>query len=588
MAARYNGAGQSLISGFGAIDNIHVRSTRTRILPAFLEYEYDLLLKICDSPDKRWYANCFFPVHEPHFIDRIKIIEYAYHRTCCAMLQTNLSLEQCKGSPVKKIIRINLKERAYEIREPSGPYRNLGGRGLTASIVAQEVPPDCDPLALQNKLVIAGGILAGTVPNSGRLSIGAKSPLTNTIKETNASGSAAQKLARLGILALVLEGRADGLTTLKIDAKGVTFQSASVLPMVGNLDCIKYYRNRYGDGISIISIGPAGEMGTKAAAVSVTSPDFLPRMSARGGLGAVMGSKNIKAIVIDDAGGSNVTIKDKVLFKASVKAFTEGIAAHPLMEGRKPLLPSMINEIGTICMIDDVDILARLNLRCNDIGVDTMDVGVALAVAMQAGRLPWGDGPKALALVEEIGKGTTEGKMIANGCRYTAEQLGVTRIPHAKGRCPAGYNPRALKGTEMTYAASPMGADHTCSDTCSHPANHLPASSGQTPEPKFLQRFVAAIDTLGMSLFAALPALDNPDLQRHLIDCTGAVLDESLGADYLTHLGEMVLNEERKFNLAAGHRDRDNRMLPFFRKVTLLPGGNMHDFSEEEPNSVQG
>jgi aldehyde:ferredoxin oxidoreductase len=606
-----------------------------------------------------------FSGHERHFIRQIKIIERAH---CLHHASNQNCFETIKESPMKKIIRINLKERSYEITQPSGPYRNLGGRGLTSSIVAREVPPDCDALGPDNKLVIAGGILAGTsVPNSGRLSIGAKSPLTNTIKEANAGGSAAQKLARLGILALVLEGRADGLTTLKIDANGVTFLSAGDLPMIGNLDCIKYYRNRHGDGISIISIGPAGEMGMKAAAVSVTSPDFLPRMAARGGLGAVMGSKNVKAIVIDDTGGSNVTIKDKELFKASAKAFTQGMTAHPLMDGLKhfgtPLLVGMINEMGAICtknysmgrfdgaatisgehiaelmqkrpnaqpshrcmngcaiscsqvftdaqgqiivsgleyetlalmgsncMIDDVDVIARMNARCNDIGVDTMDVGGALAVAMEAGRLPWGDGPKALALVEEIAKGTNDGKMIGNGCRYTGELLGITRIPQVKGQCLAGYDPRVLKGTGVTYATSPMGADHTCGNALPSPANpdyNPSASSGQAPVSLFLQRYFAAIDTLGVCLFASLPALDIPDLQQHLIDCTGAVLDETLGADYLMQLGAMVLNEERKFNLAAGHQAGDDRLPSFFTREALAPGGNTFDVSEEELDSLHG
>jgi aldehyde:ferredoxin oxidoreductase len=569
---------------------------------------------------------------------------------------------------MKKIIRINLSERRYEITEPSGPYRNLGGRGLTSSLIAQEVPPTCNALGAENKLVIAGGILAGTsVPNSGRLSIGAKSPLTNTIKEANAGGSAARKLARLGIQALVLEGCADGLTTLKIDREGVTFLSAAHLSMVGNLDCINHYRNRDGDSVGIISIGPAGEMGLKTAAVSVTSPDFQPRIAARGGLGAVMGSKNVKAVIIDDAAGRNVTVKDKELLKASVKAFTQGLTAHPLIDGLKhfgtPLLVGMINEMGAICtqnysrgrfegaakisgehiaelmktrpnaqpihrcmnscviscsqvftdargetivsgleyetlalmgsncMIDDVDIIARMNALCNDIGVDTMDVGGALAVAMEAGRIPWGDGPKALGLIEEIAKGTQDGKMIGNGCRHTGEQLGVTRIPQVKGQCLAGYDPRVLKGTGVTYATSTMGADHTCGNALPSPANpdYDPcAASGQAPVSQFLQRYFAAIDTLGLCLFASLPALDIPDLQKHLIDCTGAVLDDSLGADYILQLGDMVLKEERKFNLAAGSQTADDRLPPFFSQEKLEPGGTIFDVSEQELDSVHG
>jgi aldehyde:ferredoxin oxidoreductase len=567
---------------------------------------------------------------------------------------------------MRKILRIQLNKRKFELSALPDVYLNLGGRGLTSRIISQEVPPECDALGEENKVVIAGGILAGTaVPNSGRLSIGAKSPLTRTIKEANAGGAFAQKMARLGIQAIVLEGSASELLTLKIDKDGVVFTPAAGLSMRGNTVCIEDYRRQYGDEISIISIGPAGEMKLSAAAVSVTSPDFLPRMAGRGGLGAVMGAKNVKALVIDDTGGAPVDIKEKALFKASVKAFTEGILSHPLTQGLKlfgtPLLVGMINEMGGLttknyslgrfegaekisgeyiaelvksrpnahpshrcmhgciiscsnlytdatgklvvsgleyetialmgsnCLIDDIDIIARMNAICNDAGVDTMDVGGALAVAMEAGLIPWGDGKKAVEMVEAIARGTDMGKMIGNGCKFTGERLGVTRIPHVKGQCMSGYDPRVLKGTGVTYATSTMGADHTCGNALPSPANpgYDPSSgTGQAPVSQFLQRYFAAIDTLGLCLFAAIPPLDMPELQKHLIDCVGAVLDESLGEEYFMRLGEMVLKEERKFNTSAGFSSKDDRLPAFFSKETLAPGGNTFDVSEEEMDNV--
>ena len=95
------------------------------------------------------------------------------------------------------------------------------------------MPPKADPLGAENKLIFSAGILAGTtVPNTGRLSVGAKSPLTNGIKEANAGGSAAQKIARLGFQAVVIEGHAKELTLLKIDKNGATFTSC-LLPERG-------------------------------------------------------------------------------------------------------------------------------------------------------------------------------------------------------------------------------------------------------------------------------------------------------------------------------------------------------------------
>jgi aldehyde:ferredoxin oxidoreductase len=564
------------------------------------------------------------------------------------------------------ILRVYLDRKEYEIIPMPDKYRNLGGRGLTSRIISQEVPPDCDPLGEHNKLIFAAGILAGSgVANSGRMSIGAKSPLTGGIKESNAGGSAAVLLARLGIQAVVLEGRAAEWVSLKVDTNGLTFLPADHLSMKGINACIDSSRESYGDKAGVIAIGQAGEMQLNAAGIAVTSPDHFPRMAARGGLGAVMGSKKVKMIIIDDSGCKPVQVKNDALLKASAKAFAQGVSAHPLAGGFQrfgtPMLVGLINELGAIstknysqgrfdgaekisgehiaelldarpngnnshrcmsgciiscsnvytdqegqvvvsgleyetlalmganCMIDDADTIAAMNGVCNDFGLDTMDVGGAIAVAMEAGVLPWGDGGRALEMIREIAQGTENGKMIGNGCKYTGEKLGVDRVPVVKGQCLAGYDPRVLKGTGVTYATSNMGADHTCGNALPSPANPSydpSAATGQAPVSQFLQHYFAAIDTLGLCLFAALPPLDMPELQKHIIDCASAMLDESLEEQYLMRLGAMVNEEERKFNTAAGMGKQDDRLPAFFQTETLSPSGNVFDVSTDELDTV--
>ena len=568
---------------------------------------------------------------------------------------------------MKKILRIDMDRLQYQIEDVTAPYENLGGRGLSSKIIAEEIPPNADPLGGENKLIFAAGIFAGTsVPNSGRLSVGAKSPLTNTIKEANSGGAAAQKLVRLGIQAVVVKGCAKELTFLKIDNNGVTFLPAAHLQGLGNYRLIEKLKEEYGDEIAIISIGPAGEMKLKASSVSVTTPDFHIRMASRGGLGAVMGSKNLKAVIIDSQGRDGVEIKNKDKFKESVKALSKGIASHPMMGGLKelgtPLLVNMTSEglgclatknfsqgkfegaekisgehiaelmkkrpnakpvhrcmrgciidcsniftdekgevivsglefetialIGSNCMIDDIDIIARINRLCNDAGVDTMDIGGAIGVAMEAGLLSWGDGETALEIVKELGQGTEKGEMIGNGCRFTGEKLGVGRIPHVKGQCLAGYDPRGLKGTGTTYATSTMGADHTCGNAIPSPANpeynHV-ASTGQGPVSKFLQAYHAAIDSLGLCLFASLPALDDPELQKHFVSCASAIQGKPLDDNYLMQLGTSVLQVEKKFNDAVGFTEEDDRLPEFFALEQLPPTGNVFDVPEEELDSV--
>lgn len=183
-----------------------------------------------------------------------------------------------------KLLRIDLEKQGYIFEELASEYANLGGRSLSSQIINLEVAPKVDALDPQNKLIFAAGILAGTnFPNSSRLSVGAKSPLTGGIKEANAGGNAASKLAKLGIQAVILEGAASSLTTVEINDSGVSFVDAGPIKGLGNYQVIADLKKQYGDKVSIISIGPAGERQLKAASVSVTSPDFHPRMAARGG-----------------------------------------------------------------------------------------------------------------------------------------------------------------------------------------------------------------------------------------------------------------------------------------------------------------
>jgi aldehyde:ferredoxin oxidoreductase len=245
--------------------------------------------------------------------------------------------------------------------------------------------------------------------------------------------------------------------------------------------------------------------------------------------------------------------------------------------------------MGSNCMISDLDDIARMNRLCNDLGLDTMDVGAAIAVAMEAGLLPWGDGKAAYSLIEEAGKGTERGTMIGNGCFLTGKKLGVARIPQVKGQSLAAYDPRVLKGTGVTYATSPMGADHTCGNALPSPANpdyNPTASTGQAPVSGFLQWYFAAIDTLGVCLFASLPLLDMPELHKHLIDCATAVTGEPFDENYLMKLGTSVLRVEKAFNAATGLTSKDDRLPEFFLKEPLMPSGLVFDVSEEEIDST--
>ena len=226
------------------------------------------------------------------------------------------------------ILRVKMNSLEASFEDLPEQRKFSGGRGLIAKIMSSEVLPDTDPLGPKNKLVIAAGPLAGTLaPQLGRVSIGAKSPLTNGIKEANSGGSAAQKLDKLKIRAIVVEDipSGEGLYCLEINKDGANLVPADRYRGMKNYELVDaIYENYNSRKPAIICIGIGGERKSKGASISLTDVLGDPsRNAGRGGLGAVMGSKRLKAIIIDDIGTTPVDIANKDLFKKTVKSWTD-------------------------------------------------------------------------------------------------------------------------------------------------------------------------------------------------------------------------------------------------------------------------
>ena len=117
--------------------------------------------------------------------------------------------------------------------------------------------------------------------------------------------------------------------------------------------------------------------------------------------------------------------------------------------------------------------------------------------------MQWGDGPRALELLDEIGRNTVTGRLIGSGATLTGRVLGVRQVPAVKGQAMSAYEPRAIKGTGVTYATTPQGADHTCGLTIRARVNHLDPA-GQADLSRTAQINMAGYDTLGACIFAAL------------------------------------------------------------------------------------
>jgi len=567
-----------------------------------------------------------------------------------------------------KILRVNMTDLTTRTEPVPAAWAGLGGRALTSTIVAAEVPATCHALGENNKLVFAPGLLTGTpAANSGRLSAGAKSPLTGTIKESNAGGTAAQMLARLGVKALIIEGlpKADKWYSLHVSKDGVTVQEESELIGKGNFAVIEALEARLGKKTGILTIGPAGELKMTAANISVKDPDSKIRSHGRGGLGAVMGSKKIKFITINDEGAPGVKIADPEKFKVAARTFAKALLDHPVSGEGLPtygtnVLVNILNEAGGLptknftlgqfeghdkisgetlhdtivarggkpkhgchagciiqcsqvyhdkdgkyvtsgfeyetiwglgadCCIDNLDDIALADNIMDDIGVDSIETAVMFGVAMEAGILSFGDSKEMLRLLkDEIGTGTPLGRILGGGAASVGKAYGVTRVPVVKNQAIPAYDPRSVKGIGITYATSTMGADHTSGYTIATNILNVGGfvdplkKDGQVELSRNLQIATAAVDSTGMCIFVAFPALDIPECLPALIDMINARFGISLTGDDVTDLGKQVLKTERQFNIEAGFTKEHDRLPEFFKTEPVAPHNAVWDFSDEE------
>jgi aldehyde:ferredoxin oxidoreductase len=568
-----------------------------------------------------------------------------------------------------KFLRVNMSEKSVQFHDVPKEYIGLGGRGLTSVIINAEVPPRCDPLGPQNKLIFAPGLLSGTsLANTGRISVGAKSPLTGTIKESNAGGTVAAALGHLGITAIVVEGEAPKgeLLILRIDEKG----EASLLPAqaykgVRTYALAEKLLETYGKRTAVLCIGPAGELQVSAASVQTTDIDGRPcRAAGRGGLGAVMGAKGLKAVIVDQRGKSADAIADPKAFREAAKTFAQAIKAHPftgqflpnlgtaglvapvnslgafpcfnatkgVLEGWERIsgetMAKLIKErggktthmgcsqcvvhcsneyvdqqgkymtasmeyetiwsMGGMTGIVDLDIIAKLDFLCDDIGLDTISTGVGLAVAMDAGKVNFGDGEAALRMVEDVAKGTEFGKILGNGPAAVGQHLNHHRVPVVKGQSIAAYDPRGMQGNGVTYATCPMGADHTAGNMI---GNYLSGAldplkpDGQVAASRNAQISAASLDTLGVCLLVG-GALRTPDGGRALLQALKAKLGMNLEPEAIPAFGMKALQAEREFNRKAGFTSQDDRLPEFFYKEPLPPHNKVFLVSDGDLDSL--
>lgn len=581
------------------------------------------------------------------------------------------------------ILRIDMSQLSYTLEPVPEKYRHLYGRAMTSQIVADEVPPLCHALGPNNKLVFSAGIVTSTsAPTSARISVGCKSPLTGGIKESNAGTGWGPDLASMRIRALIVEGMPE-----KKDAfwgAYIVWDAEAAQPKVEFFDATEYIQRdvyevfpliyqRFSGRISICSIGNAGENGYGNSGIVFNDLAKRPsRYAGRGGVGAVMASKGLKFLILNEKGSPGVEMADKPLFEEGRKKLIDAIRSHPISKPKGGLnsygtavLVNILNEAGglptrnfssgrfegagrtagealfetnkermgkeiynhacspgciiqcsntyynpdqterTSCIeyestwalganlgIDNLDDIATMVQLCNAYGLDTIETGGTLGVAMEAGLLAFGDSKAAIQMIHEMGKGTPTGRILGAGTEVTGKVYGVRRVPTVKGQGMPAYEPRAVKGIGITYATTTMGADHTagytiCPEILGVSGKVDPLSpEGKAALSRAFQATTAFIDSCGHCLFIAFPILDiAAGFEGMIQECNG-VLGTNWTADEIVAYGAQVLKVERQFNEAAGIAAEADRLPEFMRIEPLPPHNQVFDISDETLDSV--
>ena len=554
-----------------------------------------------------------------------------------------------------KTMEVDLTNREGKIQEVSEEvYKKfLGGSGLGTSLLYENVKPGVDAYSPENVLILATGPFQGTAfPGSAKWMAISKSPLTGTFCVSGAGADFGPKLKRTGVDAITVRGRSKSPVYALVTDKGLEIRDASHLWGKDAIESYNILREELADySASIITIGPAGEKQVAIACLVVDGHSF----AGRGGLGAVMGSKNLKALAVSGNQKVNVAHPDQlktlirqlnpkllentrntyhkhgtandVVFCESVgdlpikywagdtwpegakkigaPRFTEYLSAKPnpcfacpigchrhitlkqngriALEGPGPEYETL-GLLGAACLIDDLEVIAKANDRCNRLGIDTISAGSFVAFSMECYErglikpgdvgdvsLRWGDGETLLELIEQIGTNSGFGAIFANGIRGAAEQIGgdaPSLVVEVKGMDLPAHDPRTYFSLAINYATSTRGADHT------HAFPHagelgilIPEAGYDKPSEKFsmkgkaklamlFQDYGVVVDSVVVCNMMPLNGLSLPETLEALNSITGWDFD----ARKLMQVGERAFNLQRIINLQDGFTRDDDRL----------------------------
>jgi aldehyde:ferredoxin oxidoreductase len=537
--------------------------------------------------------------------------------------------------------------------------RFLGGRGYGAYLLYRLVPPEVKPHSPENTVIISSGLFSGTPwPAAARYHLTFRSPLTGIYGYANAGGKLGPYLAACGFDALVIRGKSETPVYLLIDKLDVRIEPAAELwgKTTGETEALLHAKHF---GAAIASIGPAGENGVLFASVINDGG----RAAARTGGGAVLGAKNLKAVVVLRNRLESFTEE----FLTEVRAATKKILDYPITADYHrwgtPILIGIKNEIGDLptknmqlgqvpfvakidaqalerfkertegcfgcpircarvsriddgkyrcrtagpeyetvdafggkCYCSDPRIIIYANFLCNELGMDTLSTGAAIAFAMECHEkglldgdgldLSWGNGETIITLINQIARREGLGALLAQGTRRAAAEIGGSAAlyaMHVKGLEIPSQEPRVAKGFGLGHATSNRGADHLYAlptidtahlekvgrDLLPHTMPELMDTANEKYKPdlvKFSEEYCAVADALGVCKFSTVETypLYPEDLASGI-----SALGRKITADELLRIGERIVNLERMYNVRLGLSAEDDRLPRRFTEEPL-------------------
>lgn len=555
-----------------------------------------------------------------------------------------------------RFLRIDLDNQ--EIREEQIAEEDLRrwllGSGLASRLFYEEMDPVVEPLDPASPLLVFNGLLTGSyAPAASRTSWCGRSPLTGIWGESNFGGYWGAQLRFAGFDGLVVTGRASSPAYVWIHEGQAEIRDAGYVWGSGTFETHDRLREETDRKAHVACIGPAGENLVRVAGV-MTGGQGHNRAAGRGGMGALVGSKNLKAIVVwgqekpsyPDPDRFRATVREANLF---IRERSEGMALTgtaggvpatelygdlPLKnwregswpEGAQAISGQTIREtirtrdtrcfacpigcgkavevkdgpyagtwgegpeyetlagFGGNLLIDDLPALAAINIRCNDLGLDTISTSGAVAFATEAMerglispgdagglQLDWGAPEPVLVLVEQIARREGLGVLLADGVRAAADQLGPEAASfaiHVKGLELPYHDPRGFTSIGLNYATAARGACHL--ESLSYwrgygvewpgwqegPYDRLGSDQATVRMTIAFQDLMSTYNPLGLCKFIVKGGVD----PARTVELVNAATGWGWTADNLMRTGERIFNLKRLINLRLGITRADDTL----------------------------